>query len=464
MKKKPAPDSQLATSPRPMNYASLVKAIGTATTQLQGRAAAAVNHALVIRNWMVGGWIVEFEQTGKDRAKYGARLMERLAGDLARREAKGLGISMLERCRTFFLTYAQCGELIPYAPPTDSAVAKQIPYALPTEFLSLGDGSTIPGTVSPELARLFQIRQTLSVESQIARVPAIPATPSPKSSALSIRGSLTPELPTPLSPSLLLRLSWSQLQELIRLDDPWKRAFYENECLKGNWSVRQLQRQIGSLLFERTGLSTNKKALIERARKQEPQETITGLLRDPYVLEFTGLAERPEYLESDLESALLTHLQSFLLELGQGFCFEARQKRITVGRQHDYIDLVFYHRRLRCHVLLDLKIRAFKHGDAGQMNFYLNWWKTHGMEPGDLPPVGIILCSDRESAAVEFATAGIDNQLFVSRYLVALPSAEKLRAFLAADRERIESLMPPPASAKKPAEGKKPSRAKGGAA
>ena len=142
-------------------------------------------------------------------------------------------------------------------------------------------------------------------------------------------------------------------------------------------------------------------------------------------------------------TTLLTHLQSFLLELGVGFCFEARQKRITVGRQHDYIDLVFYHRRLRCHVLIDLKIRPFKHGDAGQMNFYLNWWKAHGMEEGDAPPVGIILCSDRDQSAVEFATAGMDQQLFISRYLVALPSAEKLRAFLEADRDQIESLMAP---------------------
>ena len=141
---------------------------------------------------------------------------------------------------------------------------------------------------------------------------------------------MSAEFPTPLPPETLLRLSWSHLQELIAIDDPWKRAFFENECLQANWSVRQLRRQIGSLLYERTGLSTNKTVVIQKARKQERQQDFTDLIRDPYVLEFTGLAERPEYLESDLESALLTHLQSFLLELGAGFCFEARQKRITV--------------------------------------------------------------------------------------------------------------------------------------
>jgi predicted nuclease of restriction endonuclease-like (RecB) superfamily len=427
-----------------MNYAGLVKAINSATAQLQGRAAAAVNHALVIRNWLAGAWIIEFEQTGKDRAKYGARLLETLARDLKDRGIKGLDERTLLDCRSVYRLYPQ------------------IPGTLSPEFLSCGSEPRIPGTLSPELARFSRIRQTLSAESQIVSVPAIPAAPSPESSALSIRGTLTPELPTPLSPELLLRLSWSQLQELIRLDDPWQRAFYENECLKGRWSVRQLQRQIGSLLYERTGLSTQKKALIERARKQEPQETITDLLRDPYVLEFAGLSDLPAYSEDQLETALLDHLQRFLLELGRGFCFEARQFRITEGRKHHRVDLVFYHRLLRCHVLLDLKIRPFQPADAGQMNFYVNWFKARMMAPGDAPPVGILLCSDKDGAEVEFATAGMDQKLFVSHYLTALPSAEKLRAFLETDRAHIESLLPPPPGAKKPARGKKARPAKGG--
>ena len=245
---------------------------------------------------------------------------------------------------------------------------------------------------------------------------------------------------------MLLQLSWSHLVELIAIDDLWKRAFFENECLLANWSVRQLRRQIGSLLYERTGLSTNKKNVIQKARKQERQQDFTDLIRDPYVLEFTGLAERPEYSEDELESALLDHVQMFLLELGRGFCFEARQFRMTEGRKHHRVDMVFYHRILRCHVLVDLKIRAFKPADAGQMNFYVNWCKANMMSEGDNPPVGIILCSDKDGAEVEFATAGMDQKLFVSRYLVALPSVEKLRRFLEADRERIESLMPPPSS------------------
>jgi predicted nuclease of restriction endonuclease-like (RecB) superfamily len=395
-----------------MKYAALVKAIHSATAQMQGRAAMAVNQALVLRNWLIGAWILDFEQHGKDRAKYGENLLETLAKDLS---VNGLEIRNLRNCRLFYSTYPQIRQTV-------SAELLARP--------DLGDTvSRIPAILSPVSAKQ----------------------PSPEfiATAHPIRQTLSAELLSPLSPEALLRLSWSHLVELIAIDDPWKRAFFENECLQANWSVRQLRRQVGSLLYERTGLSSNKKAVIEKARKQERQQNFTDLIRDPYVLEFTGLAERPEYLESDLENALLTHLQSFLLELGAGFCFEARQKRITVGTSHDYIDLVFYHRILRCHVLIDLKIRPFKHGDAGQMNFYLNWWKTHAMEQGDNPPVGIILCSDRDEAAVEFATAGMDQKFFISRYLVALPSVDKLRSFLEADRQRIESLLVKPATRKR---------------
>ena len=381
-----------------MKYAALVKAIHSANAQMQGRAAMAVNQALVLRNWLVGSWILEFEQLGQDRAKYGERLLESLAKDLS---ISGLEIRNLQNCRLLYAAYPQ--------------IRKTLSAEFPKRPVSGDTGPRMPVKLTTQTAEITAIQQTPSAEC-----------------------------PTPLPPEMLLRLSWSHLVELIAIDEPWKRAFFENECLMANWSVRQLRRQIGSLLYERTGLSTNKKAVIEKARKQERQQDFTDLIRDPYVLEFTGLAERPEYLESDLESALLTHLQGFLLELGAGFCFEARQKRITVGRKHDYIDLVFYHRRLRCHVLIDLKIRPFKHGDAGQMNFYLNWWNSNAVEDGDNPPVGIILCSDRDETAVEFATAGMDQKLFVSRYLVALPSVDRLRRFLEADRERIESLMPPP--------------------
>jgi predicted nuclease of restriction endonuclease-like (RecB) superfamily len=397
-----------------MKYAQLLKAIDSTSRDLLGRVAAAVNQALVIRNWLIGAYIVEFEQYGEDRAKYGAKLLARLATDLKERGVKGLSVQMLERTRQFYLAYPQVGGKIP------SSLMREFP--IPRSIIGPAKSSSLMRKFS--LVQNSEIPSPGKTRSAKLRIPQPPVTES---------GAVTP-----LPAEAVLCLSWTKLIELIRIEDLLKRAFYENECLKGNWSVRQLQRQIGSLLYERTGLSKDKAAVIRRAHRQEAPAHVADLLRDPYVLEFTGLGERTEYTESDLEKALLDHLQQFLLELGTGFCFEARQKRITVGNKHDYIDLVFYQRRLRCHVLIDLKTRPFTHGDAGQMNFYLNWWKKNGMERADNPPVGIILCSDREKTEVEFATAGMDNKLFVSRYLVALPSAEQLREFVERDRERIE--------------------------
>ena len=216
--------------------------------------------------------------------------------------------------------------------------------------------------------------------------------------------------------------------------------FTRTSCCAATGPIVNYSCRSAALLNERTGLSNDKKAVIERARKQEPQESIADMLRDPYILEFTGLAELSHYSEDELETALLDHLQKFVLELGQGFCFESRQFRMTEGRKHHRVDLLFYHRILRCHVLIDLKIRPFKPEDAGQMNFYVNWVKARLMQPGDNPPVGILLCSDKDGAEVEFATAGMDQKLFVSRYLTQLPSAAQLKAFLERDRDEIQAL------------------------
>lgn len=382
-----------------MNYHALVESIVALHQESSGRAALAVNRWLILRNWIIGAHLVEFEQHGEDRAKYGAKLLAQLALDLKRRSVSGTSAEMLGRMRLFYRAFPQLRARIPSSVMTESG----------TLFLP---------SVGPEFS----------------------------SPAMT---SSIPEKPTPLNVEDILRLSWTHWIELLHLDDPWKRAFYENECLKGHWSVRQLQRQIGSMLFERTGLSSDKHTIIDAARKQSSRApaSIVELIRDPYVLEFVGLAEKPHYRESDLEGALLDHLQKFLLELGAGFCFEARQKRITVGSEHDYIDLVFYHRRLRCHLLIDLKVRAFKHGDAGQMNFYLNYWKTNEIEEGDNPPVGLLLCSGKDATKVEYATAGMDQQLFVSRYLVALPSTQQLQALIEADRAALESSgMPTPSA------------------
>lgn len=413
--------TQLKTAParRPVKagqgYGQLITAISAINTRMVGRVAAVANQALVLRNWMVGAHIVEYQQHGADRAKYGARLLETMAEDLKAKGIKGLGLSTLRDCRTFCMLYPQIRQ------PAFGEFLER-PQALPIRQPLVGELKS-DGLWAPVATGLLP--PSGSVETNSANT------------GCRIGQPPVGELPSPLEPDQLARISWAHFLELIRIEDPWKRAFYENEIIRGHWSKRQLQRQIESLLYERTGLSTNKKAVIERARKQEPRESIADILRDPYVLEFAGLAERPEYSEGEMESALLDHLQRFLLELGRGFCFEARQFRMTEGRRHHRVDLVFYHRLLRCHVLIDLKVRAFRPADAGQMNFYVNWFKANMQAEGDNPPVGILLCSDKDGAEVEFATAGMDQKLFVTRYLAALPSAEQLKAFLERDRASL---------------------------
>ena len=220
-------------------------------------------------------------------------------------------------------------------------------------------------------------------------------------------------------------------------DDPLARAFYEVQALAHRWSVRELKRQRDSMLFERVGLSRDREAVLALADEGRLLDTATANVRDPYVLEFLGLPERQAYSEADLEGALVDHLQEFLLELGGDFAFPGRQYRITVGGRHHFIDLLFFHRRLRCLVAIDLKIGSFGHEDAGQMNFYLNFLRENVSLADENPPVGIVLCADKDAEEVHYATGNLDHQVFVSRYLTRLPTEQQLRARLAEERELL---------------------------
>ncbi len=229
---------------------------------------------------------------------------------------------------------------------------------------------------------------------------------------------------------LLQVCSFSHFVELVKIDDDLKKTFYEVETIKGNWSVRELKRQINSQTYERVGLSTDKKQMIDSIHRTSDTLLPQQIIKDPYILEFTGLEQKVKYSENDLETALLDHLQDFLLELGNGFCFEARQKRISIDNEHDKVDLVFYHRILKCHVLIDLKIREFRHSDVGQMNFYVNYYKNEIATLNDNPPIGLILCANKNSTKVKYAKAGLDENLFVSKYKVSLPSTEEMEIFI----------------------------------
>ena len=363
----------MATPSTPaLSFERLVIAIGQAHAELAAQASRAVNTSLTLRNWLIGFHIAEYEQQGTDRAQYGDKLLDRLSDRLIQVGVSRAEARELRRYRKFYLTYPQIRE-----------------------------------SLSPEL------RRTLL----------------PQPDASNNRESLTPKLGVAAS-DVLTKLSFSHISELLECDTATKRAFYELECIRGNWSVRELKRQIGSLYYERSGLSKDKEKLATLAQQGAERAGPTLAIRDPYVFEFLGLKPAEVMGESYLEDQLLDKLHDFLLELGHGFCFEARQKRILIGDSHNFVDLVFYHRILKCHVLVELKLAAFSHENIGQLNTYVSWYRKNMMTEGDNPPVGILLCTQKDHALVEYALAGIDNELFVSKYLLELPKKEEMQRFI----------------------------------
>lgn len=362
-----------------LSFDNLVKTLVQTNNQATEQASKAINMGLTLRNWLFGHYIYVYEQGGADRASYGENLLQQLSQRL-----QALGVSRtdereLRRYRQFYLIYPQ-----------------------------------IRDSLTPEFSVHFH-------DSQIP----------------PIRESSTPELPecrrVPSGMELLSKLSFTALAELIQIDDALKRAFYERESIRGGWSVRELRRQIATLLYERTGLSTNKRLVMDRGQEKAEKMMPAMTIRDPYVFEFLGLQPHEALDEGNLESLLLQKIQDFLLELGHGFCFEGRQKRILMGDEYCFVDLVFYHRILKCHVLVELKVDEFSHQHLGQLNTYVQWYKENMMEEGDNPPIGILLCTKKGKArrgVVEYALAGMDNRLFVSRYEVELPKKEDMEKLL----------------------------------
>lgn len=240
-----------------------------------------------------------------------------------------------------------------------------------------------------------------------------------------------PEKEYGLAPKDIIRcLSFSHIVELVKINNPIKRAFYEIECKKGVWSVRELKRQIESLYFERSGLSKDKLKLSELENNAAGKLLPADIVNTPMTVEFLGFNDRALVTESDMEQALIDNLQYFLLELGHGFCFEARQKRMLIDDEYYFVDLVFYHRILKCHVLVELKTEKFKHHHASQLNTYLNYFKEEVMQGADSLPVGILLCTEKGDTLVRYATAGLDENIFVQKYLVELPDKEKIKQYI----------------------------------
>jgi predicted nuclease of restriction endonuclease-like (RecB) superfamily len=400
-----------------MQYQSLLTDISTINQATQHVVSRSINQALTLRNWLIGAYIFEYEQQGVDRANYGSKLIDTLIADLKQRGFTGLARSNLKSFRQFALAYPQFA---------DEAILSTLIQSSKLNLVVIGQPLAGQLTESPELSlELVFDGAGLHFPMLQSRISAQPRLDWQDASYYQ---------------HLLQRLSWTHLLEIVRIEDTLKRAFYELEAVKSNWSRRELKRQINSLLYERIGLSKDKDAVLSMAQQGQILENPETVLRDPYVLEFLNLEQRPSYSENDLETALISHLQEFMQELGRDFCFVERQFRIVVDGELYFLDLLFYHRSLQCLVAIDLKLGKFRHDYAGQMNFYLNYLKENVAYAHENPPVGIILCADRDTETVRYATAGLDNQLFVSRYLLALPSEAQLQQWLHEEQQRLMDL------------------------
>ena len=380
-----------------MKIDSLIRQIGEIDKSLKANANKAVNQLLTLRNWLIGFYIVEYEQNGEDRAKYGERLLETIAKKLNR---KGLSYRNLKLFRKFYLIFPEIGQTL-------SALIN----GSDVNFQSLGNNRAIGQTVSALLKNNADLEQKNISDFADEK--------------------------TKLAVNVLTRLSFSHIVLLLSVDDELKRSFYAIEAIKGVWSVRELKRQINSLLFERSGLSKKQDLLMKQIQESVIPENRDMLVKDVYTFEFLDLPVANAVEESDLESALIEHLRDFILELGNGFCLEARQKRVLIGDEYFFIDLVFYHRILKCHILIDLKVEEFNHTNVSQLNAYLNYYKKEIMQPDDNEPIGILMVTNKNDALVEFALAGLDENIFVSKYLLQIPGKKKLQEFLLKEIKKL---------------------------
>lgn len=377
-----------------MDFDKLYKSVAKLDEAFEDNTAKAINRNITARNWLIGFYIVHYEQKGQDRAKYGEKTLQTLAERLNK---KSLSYRNLRLYRQFYLEF-----LLLEKPIFDYVLNE---FGSEKALISGIQKNLIEDkTTSKDLAISdCQIGQTAFTQFDDLQIP--------------------PE-------KLFTHLSYTHFTLIMGVEDAVARIFYELETIKGVWTVRELKRQIDTNYFERSAISSNPQKMSEYVQSKTQKMTVTDIVRNPYVYEFLGLKDREIVEESELEEALINHLEEFLLELGQGFCLEARQKRILVDDDYFFCDLVFYHRILKCHVLVDLKASKIKYDDIAQMNLYLSYYKKNIMQEDDNPPVGILMCTQAGKELVEYAKEGIDENLFVKKYKLALPKESELTKWL----------------------------------
>ena len=382
-------DRSTPASPDEAGYSAVHGDIVALLETARRAAARSVNALMTASYWEIGRRIVEFEQGGRERAEYGEALLLRLAQDLSARFGTGFSRRNLQQMRLFYLAW----------PPE-------------------------------------QIWQTPSAKSQAPQIRQTPpdASASTGHSATASRNAIDLTALAKAFP-----LPWSAYVRLLAVRSPQARSFYETEALRCGWSVRQLDRQVNSQFYERIALSRNKAAMLKQAEVAEPGDAITPeqAIKDPFVLEFLNLKD--EYSESDLEDALIQHLADFLLELGDDFAFVGRQRRLRLDDSWFRIDLLFFHRSLKCLLVIDLKVGKFSYADAGQMHMYLNYARQHWMKPGENPPIGLILCSSQGSNEAHYTLEGLSNKVLAAEYQTALPDEKLLAEELDKTRRELEA-------------------------
>lgn len=364
------------------SFNDLASIVQTTHDAAQSSAVKAINRMQTMRNWLIGYYIVEFEQHGKDRAEYGTQLLKKLE---ERVDRKGLTRNTFQSSRTFYRMY-------------------------------------------PQMIENFKNKNCTTVSCKSTEHANSPLLEDPSKQTDVICTTVSCKFVTP-GETLVSKLSFSHINEIMKVDDPLARYFYEQECIKCTWSVRELRRQISTNLYVRAGISTNPEKLLSLPSVQG-HDSAELQIRQPFTFEFLGLKAQEVVDEHDLEDALISHLQEFILELGKGFCLEARQKRIIIDDEYYYPDLVFYNRILHCGVIIELKNEEFSYENFGQLNAYVSHYRENEMQPGDNPPIGILLCTRKGKKMVEYALAGMDNNLFVSTYMLQLPDKKTLEDFL----------------------------------
>jgi predicted nuclease of restriction endonuclease-like (RecB) superfamily len=410
--KKPGghPKTRKLLPPKVADYDRVFSGVVEVLDAARRASARVVNSLMTATYWEIGRRVVEHEQAGQNRAEYGDELIQRLSLDLTQKYGRGFGVVQVAVMRQFFLEFPDGGifQSVIEKLPDEPGAGPPPPIFQSLIEKSSPDVSPPPGR---RAAREFTNRSTAALVRVLERLSRVARS---------------------------FPLPWTHYVRLLRVRDQLAREFYIREAIAGGWSVRQLDRQISTQFYQRTALSKNKRAMLLKGEKRRPEDAVTAdeEIRNPLLLEFLGLKD--EYSESDLEEALIRHLEKFLLELGNEFAFIARQKRLRIGHEWFRVDLLLFHRRLRSLVIIDLKAGGLGHGDIGQMNLYCNYARHHWMQPGENPPVGLILCTEKDDALARYAMEGLGNQMLIREYLTALPKESALAAEIARARDLLE--------------------------